>query len=309
MSILALDLGGTKIATGLFSKSGELILKSSVLLEHRGGHEVGDLIKDQIKKYMENPEIKLEAIGISVPGISRSKSGTVWAPNIPGWDDYPLIEEIKKLDRNLPVLMDSDRACCILGEVWQGNAKGTENAIFITVGTGIGAGILMSGEIIRGAYDIAGAIGWMALQKPFESKYIPCGNFEYYASGDGLVRLTKEIIARSIDYQGILIRENITGHDIFKAYNQQDPVAEEVFNECIVYWGMAAANLISILNPEKIIFGGGLFGPAIQFIDEIKSEAAKWAQPISMTQVSFEPSRMGSDAALYGAAYLALKYK
>ncbi|MEP7320823.1 MAG: ROK family protein [Saprospiraceae bacterium] len=309
MSILAIDLGGTKIATGLFSLSGELILKSSVLLENRSGHEVGFLIKEQIKKYQHNPEISLDAIGISVPGISRSKTGTVWAPNIQGWEDYPLIEEIKTLDRNMLVRMDSDRACCILGEVWQGNAKEVNNAIFITVGTGIGAGILLNGEIMRGAYDIAGAIGWMALQKPFESKYISCGNFEYYASGEGLVRLAKEIISVSKDYQGLLTGENISGHDIFSAYNLQDPVAEKVFSECIVYWGMAAANLISILNPEKIIFGGGLFGPAVQFINKIKSEAAKWAQPISMTQVSFESSALGIDAALYGAAYLAMKNK
>ncbi|MEO5581395.1 MAG: ROK family protein [Saprospiraceae bacterium] len=309
MSILAVDLGGTKIATGLFSTSGKLISKSSVLLDNRSGHEVGDLIKEQIKKYQENPEVNLEAIGISVPGISRSKTGTVWAPNIQGWQDYPLIEEINTLDRKMPVSMDSDRACCILGEVWQGNAKGIDNAIFITFGTGIGAGILLNGEIIRGAYDIAGAIGWMALQKPFESKYIPCGNFEYYSSGDGLVRLAKEIISMSKEYSGVLSRENISGHEIFNAYNLQDPVAEKVFSECIVYWGMAAANLISMLNPEKIIFGGGLFGPAIQFINEIKSEAAKWAQPISMTQVSFEASALGSEAALYGAAYLAMKNK
>jgi glucokinase len=193
MSILALDLGGTKIATGLFSITGEQISKFSVLLENHQGDEVGQLIKEQIKKYIQHTTPP-EAIGISVPGISRSKTGTVWAPNIPGWEDYPLIEEIKSIGLDIPVYMDSDRACSILGEVWLGNAKGVDHAIFISIGTGIGAGILVNGQIIRGAFDIAGAIGWMALQKPFHSKYIPCGNFEYYASGDGIVRLTKEQI-------------------------------------------------------------------------------------------------------------------
>src|SRR5690606_7336356 len=119
---------------------------------------------------------------------SRNKSGTVWAPNIPGWEDYPLKAELEAVLNRIPVSIDSDRACYILGEYWKGAAQNCEDAIFLAVGTGIGAGILADGRILRGAGDIAGAIGWMALDHPYQEKYIPCGCFEYQASGDGVAR-------------------------------------------------------------------------------------------------------------------------
>lgn len=307
MSIVAIDLGGTKVASALFTDSGTLLNRDSTLLNGRQGSEVSQLITDQIIKYIEKSDADVKSAGISVPGISRSKTGTVWAPNIPGWVDYPLLEEIKRQIPGIPVYIDSDRACCILGEVWQGNAKGIDDAIFITVGTGIGAGIIMNSQIIRGAHDIAGAIGWMALEKPFDTKYTACGNFEYYASGEGIARLAKEMMNKSLEYQGVLSKNDVKAHDVFDAFNLNDPIAISVIHFCIQYWGMAAANLVSVFNPEKIIFGGGVFGPAIPFIGDIKKEAAQWAQPISMAQVRFESSALSADAALYGAAYLTLK--
>src|SRR5690606_28736741 len=251
----------------------------------------------------------IQSIGVSIPGISRHETGRVWAPNISGWDDYPLLEEIQSLSGDIPVIIDSDRACCISGESWLGNAKGCKDAIFLAVGTGIGAGVLVNGQILRGANDIAGAIGWMALQKPFLMKYISYGCFEYYASGDGIARLTRELLGIRQDYKGILRNASaeLTAHHVFDAYEQSDPVAVTVIRECIEYWGMAIANLISIFNPEKIIFGGGVFGPATKFIPKIEKEALKWAQPISASKVMLAESALGGKAAIYGAAFLALK--
>ena len=310
MSVIGFDLGGTKLSGAVFSKDGKIISKETVLLEKRKGNEVGSLIKEQVKKLLSNHS-DVEAIGVSVPGISYSKTGNVWAPNIPGWENYPLLQDIKKVAGNkIKVTIDSDRACYILGEVWQGSARGCKDVIFLAVGTGIGAGILVNGEILRGSNDIAGAIGWMALDRPFQEKYISCGCFEYHASGEGLAKVGKEFLQKEINYEGILNikKENhLTAHDIFEAYNQKDPLAEKVIRQAIEFWGMAVANLVSLFNPEKIIFGGGVFGPALRFLDDIKSEAKKWAQPISINQVKLEGSMLGGDAGLYGAGYLALK--
>jgi len=309
MPVLGIDLGGTKLATALFSESGTLISKDVTPLEHRTGAEVGKLITDAVKKYLTDTVSLVKAIGVSVPGIAHAKTGKVWAPNIPGWEDYPLLEEIGRIAGLLPVSIDSDRACCILGEIWQGNARGCRDAIYLAVGTGIGAGILIDGNILRGAHDIAGSVGWLALDKPFQSKYIPCGCFEYYASGDGIAKLARELMGKDMGYNGALNEhapEKLTAHHVFDAYDHQDPIAIKVFHECIQYWGMAVANLISIFNPEKIIFGGGVFGPALKFLEPIREEARKWAQPISMTLVTFEPSGLHGDAAIYGAGFLAL---
>jgi glucokinase len=311
MAVLGIDLGGTKLAIAAFTEKGQILAKETVALGDREGTEVGSLVSEQVKKHLHTKEAgRITSIGVSVPGISRSKTGTVWAPNIPGWDDYPLLEEIKQVAADIPVTVDSDRACYMLGEVWQGKAKGSQDAIFLAIGTGIGAGILANGTILRGAHDIAGAIGWMGLDRPFQDKYISCGCFEYHASGEGMAKVAREILQEQNDYAGELKSkrtETITAPDIFAAFERKDAVAGQVVQQCVEFWGMAVANLISIFNPEKIIFGGGVFGPGAQFLGAIKEEASKWAQPISMTQVSLEVSGLGGDAGVYGAGFLALK--
>lgn len=310
MSVLGIDLGGTKLAIASFSETGRLISKDVVALEGRGAGDVGQLITGAVSSYLVRNEGTVRAIGVSVPGIARSKTGTVWAPNIPGWEDYPIVNEIRAVAGGIPVGIDSDRACCILGELWQGSAQGCRDAIFLAVGTGIGAGVLINGDILRGAHDIAGSIGWMALDKPFLEKYISCGCFEYYASGDGIARLACDLLADDPDYNGVLRsydRVSLSAHHVFEAHAVGDPLAAKVFSECVQYWGMAVANLISVFNPEKIIFGGGVFGPALKFLGPIEEEARKWAQPVSMTKVTFEASGLHGDAAIYGAGFLALK--
>ena len=311
MSLLGIDLGGTKLAITRFSLEGSVLQKQSFPLAGRTGRQVGELITGSITRLFESVEPRsIHAIGISVPGISRAKTGTVWAPNIPGWDDYPLVHEVQAISNAIPVTVDSDRACSILGEVWRGKASGCKDAIFLTVGTGIGAGIIANGTVLRGAHDIAGAVGWMALDQPFISDYKNWGCFEHYASGNGIARVAMELLRNDEAYNGSLNKikiEDITPHDVFNAFETCDKIAKEVFRICIQFWGMAVANLVSIFNPEKIIFGGGVFGPAIQFIPSIREEALKWAQPISIQQVSMEASALGSEAATYGAAYMALQ--
>jgi|WetSurMetagenome_2_1015567.scaffolds.fasta_scaffold12377_4 glucokinase len=313
MALLGIDLGGTKLALAIFANDGKVLYKESVTLGNRKGHEVGKLITDQISKVLHNNEFsdwKINSIGISVPGISHISTGTVWAPNIPEWDDYPLLQEVKTICSDIPVTIDSDRACYILGETWQGNAKGCRDAIFLSVGTGIGAGILINGEILRGSRDIAGCIGWMALKEPFDDKYISCGCFEYFASGEGIAKVTRELLKEQKDYTGELkniLTEKITSYDVFSAYNKGDHLAVAVIKLCIEFWGMAVANLVSLFNPEKIIFGGGVFGPGISLIPEIKKEAAKWAQPISIKQVTIDVTGLEGNAGVYGAGFLALK--
>ncbi len=314
MAVVGIDLGGTKISSAIFSNDGEILSQEIIYINGNRGFEVSKLITDQIKTFIDfadDKKLQIESIGISVPGIAYSKSGNVWAPNIREWDNFPLLDEVKKVVTNeIKVTIDSDRACYVLGEVWKGSAKGCKDAIFLAVGTGIGAGILINGEVLRGSNDIAGAIGWLALDKPYHQKYISCGCFEYHASGNGIARVAKELVKEEENYNGELKKkpiESITSHNVFDAYSKGDYLAKKVFDIAIEFWGMTVANLVSLFNPEKIIFGGGVFGPASQFINEIKNEAKKWAQPISITQVEISTSTLGSDAGLYGAGYLALK--
>ncbi len=314
MAVIALDLGGTKLAAALISNDGDILFTETRLLEKRTGHEVGELVVQQanqlLKKAADNNWL-VSSLGICVPGISYSKTKKVWAPNIPGWANYPLQDVLQNgvEEKNLNIKIDSDRTCCILGEVWKGRARGCSDAIFLSVGTGIGAGILINNSVLHGANDIAGAVGWMALEKVFDPKFISCGCFEYGASGEGLVRVAKQWMKSGFE-KSILAKKNadaLTAAAIFDAYELQDELAVKVINNAIGYWGMAVANLVSIFNPEKIIFGGGVFGPGLQLLDAIYEEAKKWAQPISILEVALEGSALGNQAGLYGAGYLALK--
>jgi glucokinase len=313
MALLGIDLGGTKLAIAVFSNDGELLHKETVALGKRSGSDVGQLITEQAVKFIQqgkNGGDNINSIGISVPGIAHPGTGTAWVPNIPGWEDYPLLEEVREVCGDIPVTIDSDRACYILGELWRGNARGCRDAIFLSVGTGIGAGILINGEILRGSHDIAGCIGWMALQRPYDDKYKNCGCFEYYASGEGIAKVANSDLIDNEEYDGILRRtatNNITSHDVFLAYKEGDLISVSVIKQCVEFWGMAVANLVSLFNPEKIIFGGGVFGPALPLLPEIYEEARKWAQPVGIKQVTLTGSGLQGDAGVYGAGFLALK--
>jgi glucokinase len=312
-AVIALDLGGTKLASAIFADDGAPVSKRAVPLNGRTGADVGHLVCREVKRLLTaagRRRARVQAIGIAVPGIANSRTGRVWAPNIPGWDDYPLKSNVQSAvdDASCTVVVESDRSAAILGETWQGAAQGCRDAIFLAVGTGIGAGILINGRVFDGAHGIAGAIGWLALDRPFRDQYSACGCFESHASGEGIAKVAARILARRKAYRGPLReRPRVTAHDVFDAYERGDTIATETLSEAIAFWGMAAANLVSLFNPEKILFGGGVFGPAARFIDDIAGEARRWAQPVAMQHVTFELSQLGSDAVLYGAAYLAIK--
>ena len=313
MAVIGVDLGGTKVAAALFDRSGNIEAKVVKLLDGAEGEKVAGLVNEVILSLMaENPAQKIEAIGVCIPGIVYSKKDTVWAPNIPGWDNFPLKARIEAAVNNPGIIIsiESDRTCYVLGEVWKGGAKGCDNVIYLAVGTGIGGGILIDGRVLHGHSDIVGATGWMALQNPYHEDYIPCGCFEHFASGNGIALQAQKALRCEKNYTGVLGRklvEEVTTRDVFAAYEQADLVARKGLDKAIEMWGMGAANLVSLFNPEKFIFGGGVFGPAAKFIPRIYNEACKWGQPISMKQVEFSASQVDGEAALYGAGYLAIR--
>jgi glucokinase len=300
-AIIALDLGGTKLASAFFTADDPKPRGArSTPIARGGGDAVGTLIVREVRRLRtlaSRRGVDVHAVGVSVPGIVNARTGDVWAPNIPGWDNFPLRRLLREAEPELSVVVDSDRSASIVGEAWQGAARGCRDAVFLAVGTGIGAGILAGGRVLRGAHGIAGAIGWLALDRPFRPEYVSCGCFEHHASGEGLAKVAKSLGAKGA----------VTARDVFAAYARGDAVAKKVLRQAVEFWGLAAANLVSVFNPEKVIFGGGVFGPAAQFLDAIAAEARRWAQPVSMRRVTFEASQLGPKAALYGAAYLALR--
>jgi len=307
-TFISIDLGGTKCAGAVITESGKILYKLKDKISGLEGDEVGFAIHSIILQLKEKlpPGHSVQGVGISIPGISNQKNGTVWAPNITGWDHYPLLAYLEdKLESEMVIHIDSDRACCICGEVWQGVAKGYKNAIFLAFGTGIGAGILIDNRILRGNSDIAGSIGWLALDHHYPDGYRHFGCFEYNASGDGLVRLAFDIFNKNKPDTRLNISD-LKAEDIFAAHKLKDPLAQATIDVAIDYWAKGVANLVSIFNPEIIIFGGGVFGPGLKFLDQIYERSKKWAQPIAIQEVKLAGGQLGVDAQLLGATRLVM---
>ncbi len=304
---LGIDVGGTKLSAALFSPDGEIHQRKKVPLDRSGGDEAASQIAALIAEYGAGGHAP-RAIGIVIPGIVFHPSGEVWAPNIPGWDRYPLRDRVREAT-GTEVVLDSDRAAYVLGEQWCGAARGAKDVVFLAVGTGIGAGILVDGRLCRGAGDIAGAVGWFALTPEFRADYARRGCFESEASGTAVGE--RAIAALGSQPSGLMPElvdhdlGQVTAETVVEAARRGDAVAAEVLDRAASYLGMGIANIVSILNPEVVILGGGLMQAGDLLLDPIRREFARWAQPIAAEQVRLELSALGEDAGLFGAGRLA----
>ena len=206
-------------------------------------------------------------------------------------------------------MLESDRSAYVVGEAWRGAAAGAADAVFLAVGTGIGAGIISGGRLLHGREDIAGAVGWFGLDPRFKPDYAAMGCFEAEASGSSVARKARERLEQGrrssvLDLAGGR-PEDVTAETVAEAARLGDPLALEVVAEAALYLGMGIANIVSLLNPEVVVLGGGLFQAADLFLEPVRREVARWAQPLAGRAVRIEVSRLGEDAGLYGCGKLA----
>jgi glucokinase len=189
-----------------------------------------------------------------------------------------------------------------MGEAWLGVARGMKDVVILAVGTGIGAGILVNGQLLHGHDDLAGAVGWMALNPIFQEIYTRMGCFEAEASGNSVGR------KGSVALQGsgaVETEAGITAQEVLRAALSGHPRAGEILAELAVYLGMGVANLVSTLNPAMVVLGGGLFQAGTPLLEMVRSEFARWAQPFAAQRVQIELSALGERAGLLGAARIA----
>lgn len=336
------DVGGTKIASALFSRDGEISARDKVAIDKAGGDAAAAQVAERIEALAAAAAQAggtLAAVGISVPGIAYSASGKVWAPNIPGWDQYPLLDRIRGHVRQgadsekrpsearrsdsgprfweisgesvgrLPLMIESDRSAYVAGEAWRGAAAGARDVVFLAVGTGIGAGIIADARIVHGHEDIAGAVGWFALDPAFKPEYAAMGGFEAEASGHSVARKARERLASGRVSLALDLAcgrlEAVTAETVAAAARAGDGLAREIVAETVTYLAMGVANIVSILNPETVVLGGGLFQAADLFLEPVRREFRRWAQPLAARSVRIELSALGEDAGLYGCGRLA----
>lgn len=310
-----IDIGGTKISSALFTRTGEIAARSKVPVDKAGGDaaagQVAGIVAEMESLAGKNGG-RLNAAALCIPGVVYQRTGLVWAPNIPEWDHYPLAERIASArdgKARLPIIIESDRSAYVLGEQWLGAAKGTKDAVFLAVGTGIGAGIIAGGRVLHGAEDIAGAVGWFALNPNFKDEYAAMGCFEAEASGSSVGRKA----ARALRAGRPTLMRELTGKDpnavtaeiVAAAARKKDFLAQNLIGETVTYLGMGIANIVSILNPEIVVLGGGLFQASDLLLEPVRREFRRWAQPLAARGVRIEVSTLGEDAGLVGCGKLA----
>jgi glucokinase len=285
---LVADLGGTKIAVARVEDTGRITHRLLAPTPPAGGAAVVEAL---IKLLLQLPTKSACALGVGVPGLAYP-AGLVWAPNIPEWERMPLG---KMLNRrfNLPVLVESDRNAFVTGEAWQGCAKGCGNVVFVTIGTGIGAGIISGGRLIRGYGGLAGCLGWMVVRDRFLFPYRAVGCLEFHVAGPGIARAAQCVFRRAIE-----------ARDVVGLARGGDSKARKVIALAGHYLGLGLANLVDVLNPQMIVIGGGVAAAGNLLLAPARATMRQWAQPLAVKQVRIQRSRLGARAGLLGVAKL-----
>ena len=304
--VFTADLGGTKCSAAVIDRKGRLIA-------HRV--EPADLSSPsapilQIRKLARefagasNPESAFSAAGVAIPGLARP-DGTVWAPNLPGWKRMPLASRLRR-SLNIPVVVESDRNAAVLGERWRGAARGKSDAIVLIIGTGIGAGILSGGRLIRGAHELAGCAGWLAVTGHNNRRASQVGELESLCAGPALSTAAQESLREG---QESILSEldsaKITARDVAAAARRGDQLAIEIFTQAGTFLGYAVANLVSLFNPEIVIIAGGMAGAADLYLESLKRIMSSRAQPLAARQTKIVVSKLRDSANLIGCARLA----
>ncbi|MBR3605178.1 MAG: ROK family protein [Candidatus Gastranaerophilales bacterium] len=309
---IGVDIGGTNVKIALVDFDGKIVYSNTVPTRAEMGYEAGvNNIKQAIKELMqetgENAK-SIEAIGFGLPGQIDYKEGIVKnLPNIPGWVNIPLAKIIED-EFSIPTRLDNDVRCAALGELNFGAGKGCENLICITVGTGIGSGIVLNGKLVRGATNAAGEIGHIKMHMT-EGPLCGCGDyacFEAYASGPAIVTMAKEYISggKSAKYKEMATDGIITPYIVAQAALQGDAVSIQIFKQMGKIIGTGLASVINLLNPEKIIIGGGVADAGAILLDPIKATIADRAMPIQAAAVEVVPAQLANTAGVIGASLL-----
>jgi glucokinase len=305
--VIGLDLGGTKTAAGVVTGTGKLLSSIRVPTPASGVERDLGVLHDLARAAVVAARIpwrSIRAIGVGVPGAVDPKTETVWAPNLPGWRRVPLA---LKLGRALgrPVFVEGDRNVQALAEAWLGAGRGrVRNMVFLTVGTGIGAGLILDGRLVPGTRGVAGAAGWMTIEGSWRPIYARLGCLEALGAGPAVARLAEESLRAS---SRSLIRrlagnQRLTAEVVAEAARRGDRTARRVLEVVGSNLGRGVASIVSLLNPELVVIGGGLAGAGELILAPLRRTARKWGQPLSSRQVRIVRSRLGDDAGVLGAA-------
>lgn len=304
--VFGVDIGGTTVKLGLFDVEGKVLDKWEIPTRtEKHGENILPDIAESIKKKLEQTDKSLVAgVGVGAPGPVDGEGVVHKAANL-GWGTFSIKDTLEAL-LELPVMAGNDANVAALGEMWMGGGRGHKDLVMVTLGTGVGGGIIVNGRILTGATGAGGEIGHIHV-KDGEKEACGCGNqgcLEQYSSATGITRLAARRLA-SGDEESLLRDGEVSAKTVFDAVKAGDALAREVAEEFGGYLGGALASIACVVNPEVIVIGGGVSKAGEILIDFIRPYYEKQVFHGSR-QVKFCLATLGNDAGIYGAAKLVL---
>ena len=304
-----IDVGGTSVKCGLFHTDGTLVEKWEIptRTENNGQNILPDVAETINAKLAEKniDKADVEGVGIGIPGPINSRGEAACAVNL-YWGFTPVAQILGDLT-GLKAQAGNDANVAALGEAWKGAAAGAQNIIMITLGTGVGGGIIINGKILAGSHGAGGEIGHALVVRGEEEK-CNCGNhgcLEQYASATGIVRVAGRVLAASEDDSTLRELQNITAKDVLDAFKAGDAVAVRIMEYVGDLLGGAIAGFTTVVDPEAIVIGGGVSKAGQPLTDCIQKYYRKYAFP-SCKETPIVLATLGNDAGIYGAAKMVL---
>jgi glucokinase len=306
--VLAADLGGTNLRLAAVESGGNILYRTNRQTPRsQDAAKIVSAISDAAAACLQNIDEKVSAIGMAVPTTIDYENGiTITSPNLTALVNFPIVAVLEK-ELNLPCILENDANAAAIGENWLGASRDLQNSIAVTLGTGVGGGIMIDGKILRGADGTGGEIGHICVE-PFGAA-CGCGSrgcVEQYASATAIARMTGELKV-SFPQSALNQKSQFSSLEIYEAGVAGDELALEVFRLQGFYLGIALADLINVLNPEAIVIGGGAAGGWDLFMPELTEQIKQRAYPRARKRARIGRAQLGDDAGILGAAKLAFE--
>lgn len=308
--VFGIDIGGTSIKMGLFTTNGALTEKWEISTDIRNqGESILTSIAQSMMEHLKARKLSNDdvvGVGLGVPGAVRGESFVAPCVNLNQWGNFDAAQSLEKLC-GLPVKVVNDANAAALGETWQGSAKGSLNIVFVTLGTGVGGGIVVDGKIISGTHGAGGEIGHIKVREG-ESRTCGCGKhgcLEQYASATGLANEAALVLAESNEPS--ILRNHVSpgAKEVFRCATDGDKLAVKLVDNFALQLGRALASVSCICDPETIVLGGGVSAAGEPLLNAVRKAFLKHAFP-SAEGTKFRLAKLGNDAGIYGAARLLL---
>jgi len=307
--VFGIDIGGTAVKCGLFTEDGQLKEKWEIPTNREEeGKKVPQEIADTILNKCKERGIEKEqvvGVGLGVPGPVREDGYVSHCPNLK-WKDMQVNETMSKLT-GFPAMAANDANVAALGEMWKGGGVGVSNMVLVTLGTGVGGGVIVEGKIVAGAFGAGGELGHMVMH-PEETEQCGCGGYghlEQYASATGIVRMAKKHMAENMVSSVLCEKENLTAKDIFDAAKEKDTLAEALVDELGLVLARALAHVAAVVDPEAFVIGGGVSKAGKILTDAIERHYNTGIMK-ALQNKEFRLATLGNDAGIYGCAKLVL---